>query len=53
MRYIMILFVALVLSLDPVQAFAACTTYTIMDGGRIKTCTQCCFGNGNCTINCF
>lgn len=53
MRYAMIvLFLALFLPLSPVQAFAACTTYTILDGGRIKTCQQCCYGN-QCTVNCF
>lgn len=52
MRYVMVIGVALVLALDPVQAFAACTTYTINDGGRIRTCMQCCYGS-QCTVNCF
>lgn len=30
----------------------ACTTHTIMSGGRVVTCTTCCFG-GSCTTNCF
>ena len=51
MRYVIVITIALVLSLAPVQAFAACTTFTIMDQGRIKTCTQCCAG-GHCTITC-
>lgn len=33
-------------------AWANCTTHTIMQGGRVITCTTCCF-YGNCTTNCF
>lgn len=37
---------------DPGLALAGCQTWTIMDGGRVKQCTQCCFG-GNCTLTCY
>jgi hypothetical protein len=33
-------------------AWASCSTHTITSGGRMVTCTTCCFGN-NCTTNCF
>ncbi len=34
------------------MTWAACTTHTIMSGGRMVTCTTCC-NFGNCTTNCF
>lgn len=35
-----------------VAAYAACTTTTIYSGGKMITCTTCCYGP-NCTVNCF
>ena len=32
--------------------WASCTTHTIMQGGRMVTCTTCCYGN-NCNTTCF
>lgn len=34
------------------SVWANCSTHTITQGGRMVTCTTCCFG-GNCTTNCF
>lgn len=33
-------------------AWASCSTQTIIYGGRMVTCTTCCYF-GNCTTNCF
>lgn len=34
--------------------YAACSTHTIMSGGKIVTCTTCCDAYGrNCTTTCF
>ncbi len=40
------------LALTASMVWASCSTHTIMQGGRIVTCTTCCYG-GNCTTNCF
>jgi len=45
------LIIAVVLAAAAASAYAACRTYTIMQGGRMVMCTECCFG-GHCTINC-
>ncbi len=42
---------ALVLATAASAAYATCTTHTIFQGGRMVTCTTCCFG-GHCTTNC-
>ena len=34
------------------SVYAACTTHTINSGGRIVTCTTCCYG-GSCNTTCF
>jgi hypothetical protein len=34
------------------SVYAACTTHTIMSGGKMVTCTTCCYG-GNCNTTCF
>lgn len=34
------------------SVYAACTTSTVTYGGKMVTCTTCCYG-GNCTTNCF
>lgn len=47
-----ILVLTLAMLLQTVPAYAACVTYTINSGGRLVTCTKCCFGN-HCTVNCF
>lgn len=33
-------------------AYAACSTHTITSGGRMMTCTTCCY-NGNCSTTCY
>lgn len=45
-------FVAIAFVATATATWAACTTHTVMSGGRIVTCTTCCVGN-NCTTNCF
>ena len=36
------------------SVYAACTTHTIMSGGKMVTCTTCCDYYGrNCTTTCF
>ena len=45
-------FVAIALAAAATATWAACTTHTVMSGGRIVTCTTCCTGS-NCTTNCF
>ena len=40
------------LSLSVSMVWASCYTHTIMSGGRMVTCTTCCYGN-SCTTNCF
>jgi len=32
-------------------AYAACSTTTYTIGGKMTTCTTCCY-NGNCTVSC-
>ena len=44
-----VLITTLLLSVSP--AFAACSTHTYILGGRVVTCTTCCFG-GQCTTTC-
>ena len=43
---------AIVLAMSATAAYAACTTHTYTSGGRMVTCTTCCYGN-NCNTNCF
>ena len=43
--------IAIALSLSASAVYAACTTSTIMSGGRTVFCTTCCYG-GNCTTTC-
>lgn len=31
----------------------ACNTYTYVVNGKVVTCTSCCYGNGNCQVNCY
>ena len=31
----------------------ACQTYTYVVNNRVVTCTSCCYGNGNCQVNCY
>ncbi len=43
----------LILAAYTTLAYAdGCTTHTIMQGGRIITCTTCCYF-GNCNTTCF
>jgi hypothetical protein len=44
--------VALLLSATATVVYAQCTTHTINSGGRLVTCTTCCYG-GNCNTTCF
>jgi hypothetical protein len=46
------LFVGICFSLTATLVYASCTTHTIMQGGRMVTCTTCCYG-GNCNTTCF
>lgn len=50
MRYA---FAALVIWVSATAAYANCSTHTTTYNGRMVTCTTCCYGNGNCTSNCF
>lgn len=34
-------------------ALASCRTHTYILNGKVVTCSTCCYGNGNCTTNCF
>lgn len=53
MRYLWISMALVgVIGLDPGVALAGCQTWTIMDQGQVKVCTQCCYLGGNCTITC-
>lgn len=31
----------------------ACTSHTYVVNGRVVTCTSCCYGEGNCQVNCY
>jgi len=44
--------IALWLATTATVVYANCTTHTIMQGGRMVTCTTCCYG-GNCNTTCF
>ena len=44
--------IAAALALTASAAYAYCSTHTIFSGGRVLTCTTCCYG-GNCTTTCF
>jgi hypothetical protein len=44
--------IAIAIAAAATTAWAACTTHTIMQNGRVITCTTCCYGS-NCTTNCF
>lgn len=35
------------------SVYAACSTHTIMSGGKYVTCTTCCDSWGNCNTTCF
>ena len=43
---------AISIALVTTGAWASCSTHTIISGGRMVTCTTCCYF-GNCTTNCF
>jgi hypothetical protein len=45
--------IALVLLVVSATAYAACTTHTVMSGGRTVICTTCCDSRGNCNTTCF
>jgi hypothetical protein len=51
-RILCALMLAMALSLHALPAWASCTTHTLSYGGRMMTCTTCCFGN-YCTTTCF
>jgi hypothetical protein len=46
------LIVGIWLSVTATMVYASCTTHTIMQNGRMVTCTTCCYGN-NCNTTCF
>jgi len=41
------------LTLSASAVFAACSTYTVNQGGRMVVCTSCCDQWGNCNVTCF
>lgn len=43
---------AITIALVTTGAWASCTTHTITSGGRMVTCTTCCYF-GNCSTNCY
>lgn len=45
-------FIGIVLMISAGAVYANCVTNTTYRGGRMTTCTTCCYGN-NCTTNCF
>ena len=45
-------FAAIALATAATAVWANCSTHSINSGGRMVTCTTCCFGP-NCTTNCF
>lgn len=45
------LLIAALLAVVATSAYAYCRTYTIIQGGRIVVCTECCTG-GYCTVDC-
>lgn len=45
--------IGLFLAATATAVWANCTTHTIMQNGRIVTCTTCCYAGGNCTTSCF
>jgi hypothetical protein len=44
--------IAIGLAAAATAAWATCTTHTIIQNGRMVTCTTCCYGS-NCTTTCF
>jgi hypothetical protein len=50
-RLLVALTLALTLGLGVMPAFASCTGYTYMDGGRRVYCSECCFGQ-SCLTRC-
>ena len=53
MRYgVILLCVGMALLALPNMAMAQCTTWNIMQGGKMVTCVQCCH-NGVCNVNCY
>jgi hypothetical protein len=44
--------IAIGLAAAATAAWASCTTHTVIQGGRMVTCTTCCVG-GHCTTTCF
>ena len=44
--------IALWIAASSTMVWAACSTHTYTQNGRMVTCTTCCYGN-NCTTNCY
>lgn len=45
--------IGIILALSAGVVYAACSTHTYISGGRVVTCTTCCYSPGNCTTTCF
>lgn len=53
MRYLWVMMMlVVVIGLDPVTALAGCQTWTVLDKGTTRICTQCCYG-AQCTLTCY
>ena len=46
-----VLLAVLFLSLPVLAVADGCTQFTVMTGGTMKQCTQCCY-HGQCQVNC-
>lgn len=44
--------IAIWIAASSTMVWASCTTHTIIQNGRVITCTTCCYGT-SCTTNCF
>lgn len=54
MRYLWIgMMVMAIWLLHPGLALASCQTWTVMEGGKVKFCQQCCYPGGQCTLSCY
>lgn len=52
MYKILLIFIFIVLALEPLTAFASCQTVTVMENGQVKVCTVCTRGSST-TVNCY
>lgn len=50
MKYLLGILMAMGLA---TAAYASCSSYTYVVNNKVVTCTSCCYGNGNCQVNCY